>query len=83
MAEIEKAIINPLDVTVLTDSTMPKTWVCPHCGKRQKTGMHADEILLEHFQYLEHCVRCGFVHAWELKLTDDFKRMVVEYLTNM
>ena len=81
MAEIERSIINSVDVTVLVDRTIPKSWTCPHCGKRQKTGAYAEEILMEHFKYLEHCGNCGYVHAWELKLTDDFKRKVVEYLT--
>ena len=83
MADVERATINRADVTVLTDKTIPKSWTCPHCGKRQKTGKYAEETLLEHFKYLEHCVHCGYVHAWELRLTDDFKRKVLEYLRNI
>lgn len=70
---------NSVDHTVLKDRTMPKSWKCPHCGKRNKTGQYADEILLEHFKYLQHC-GCGYVHSWELELSDDFKKQVVDML---
>ena len=39
----------------------------------------ADEILMEHGKYLEHC-GCGYVHIWYLKLTDGFKQRVVDML---
>lgn len=67
------------DHTILTDRTLPKTWICPHCGQRNITGIYANDILMEHFRYLEHC-GCGYVHSWELILTDDFKRKVVSML---
>lgn len=53
---------------------MPKSWVCPHCRKKNRTGDYADEILLENFKYLEHCPRCGYVHAWTLELTEAYKK---------
>lgn len=81
MARIGDGTIDQIDRTILTNRIMPKRWRCPHCGKQQKTGFYADEILLENFMYLEHCVQCGYVHIWELKLTDDFKKKVVEHLT--
>lgn len=71
--------MNSVDHTVLTNKTIPNTWRCPHCGRRNKTGMYANEILMEHFKYLEHCW-CGYVHSWELRLTDDFKKKVVDML---
>ncbi len=71
--------MNSVDHTVLTNVLIPNTWRCPHCGRRNKTGMYANEILMEHFKYLEHC-GCGYVHSWELKLTDDFKKKVVDML---
>jgi hypothetical protein len=52
---------------------MPKKWKCPHCGRENKTSIYADECLLENFKYLEHCW-CGYVHCWELKLTEEFKK---------
>lgn len=70
---------NSVDHTVLKDRTMLKSWKCPHCGKRNKTGQYADEILLEHFKYLQHC-SCGYVHSWELELSDKFKKQVVDML---
>ena len=68
-----------IDETTLTNRLMPKTWTCPHCRQRNRTGQQANDILLEHFKYLEHC-GCGYVHFWRLELTDDFKREVVRRL---
>lgn len=69
-----------IDETRLVDETMPKSWVCPHCRKKNITGDYADEILIENFKYLEHCPRCGYVHIWTLELTEGFKRKVVVQL---
>ena len=79
MAQVEMARISQLDETYLVDRLMPKTWKCPHCGKRNKTGIYADEILIDNFKYLEHC-GCGYVHIWYLQITDGFKRQVVSML---
>lgn len=72
--------INKIDETILVNKTVPQTWACPHCGKRNHTGPFADEILLENFKYLEHCPKCGYVHYWELRLTEEFKQAVVDNL---
>ena len=71
---------NGLDYTLLKNKLAPKQWKCPHCGRRNTTGKCADDILLRYFKYFEHC-GCGYVHCWELKLTNDFKRSVIDYLT--
>lgn len=87
MSRIEKVewkdgrpAVNPQDETILTNKLVPKSWKCPHCGQRNKTGHYADEILMENFKYLEHCPHCGYVHVWILKLTDDFKKAVADQL---
>lgn len=72
---------DPRDVTELIDKGMPKHWTCPHCYTRQETGKHAEEILLEHFKYIEHCTQCGYLHLWRLRLTEEFKRGVIDMLT--
>ena len=69
-----------VDLTFLVDKGMPKTWKCPHCGKRQKSGFYAESILMEHFKYVEHCTSCGHLHFWKLKLTDEFKQKTVDML---
>lgn len=69
-----------IDETRLVDETMPKSWVCPHCRKKNRTGDYADEILIENFKYLEHCPRCGYVHAWTLELTEAYKAKVFRTL---
>lgn len=83
MSKIEKVtredLEKSIDHTWLTDSLMSKKWKCPHCGRENKTSIYADECLLENFKYLEHCW-CGYVHCWELKLTEEFKKNVIEYL---
>lgn len=77
---MEKARINDIDRTVLKDRLMPKSWTCPHCKTRQRTGEVADELLIEYGKYLQHCRLCMYVHIWELELSDEFKKQVVDKL---
>ena len=70
-----------IDETVLIDKGLPKTWTCPHCGKRNRMGRDKEEELFEFFKTMQHCDKCGYVHLWTLKLTDGFKRQVVDMLT--
>lgn len=83
MSKIERVtpeqLHNSIDNTVLKDCGMPKVWKCPHCGRQNKTSKYAEGILLENLLYLEHC-GCGYVHSWELELSEDFKKKVVEML---
>ena len=69
-----------IDETILVNTMMPKSWTCPHCGKRSKTGTYSDEILLEHGIVFEDCPHCGFVHTWRLKLSDNFKKDIINML---
>ena len=78
---MKKKTSNP-DITLLINEGMPTTWICPHCGKEQYTSLYADEILLEQRKYIEHCEDCGYLHGWELELTEDFKKKVVDMLVN-
>lgn len=71
---------DPIDVTKVTNEFTKRYWKCPHCGRKQRTGAYADEILLNHGKYIEHCIGCGYLHLWELTLTDDFKRKIIELL---
>lgn len=84
MAKIETGtldeLIDPVDVTTLINDFTPKSWKCPHCGKRNITGKYAEMILLENLKYLEHCDTCGNVHCWQLELTEEFKKKVVDML---
>lgn len=70
-----------IDETIITDAGLPKSWTCPHCGKRNKMGKFKEEEFLEFFKTMQHCDRCGYVHLWRLVLTDDFKKQVVSMLT--
>lgn len=69
-----------IDETILVNKSIGKTWTCPHCHKKQKFGVCAEEVLLEHFKYIEQCEHCGYLHIWKLELTDDFKEKVIEML---
>lgn len=69
-----------IDETILTDTGLPKSWTCPHCGKRNKMGRYKEEELFEFFKTMQHCDHCGYVHIWLLELTEDFKRRVVNML---
>ena len=72
--------INTVDKTVLVDRGLPKSWTCPHCGKRNRMGRYKEEEFIEFFKTMQHCEKCGYVHIWFLKLTEDFKKNVVDYL---
>lgn len=47
MSKILIAKINPIDVTTLINEGLPKSWRCPHCWKRNKTGQYKEEELLK------------------------------------
>ena len=80
MAEIKSGDVNPVDVTKLIDRGLPKTWKCPHCEKRNRMDEFAEELLMRYFKVFRHCEYCGYVHMWELTLTENFKNEVVQYL---
>lgn len=80
MAQIKSGDVNPVDVTKLIDRGLSKSWQCPHCGKRNKMDKVAEELLMRYFKVLRHCERCGYVHMWELTLTDEFKKKVMSML---
>ena len=84
MADIKSGtldeIIDRRDVTELKDRGLPKSWKCPHCGKRNKMDEFAEELLMRYFKVFRHCEDCGYVHMWELTLTENFKNEVVQYL---
>lgn len=69
-----------IDETIIVNGTLPKSWKCPHCGKRQSFAKTDDEIFMEFMQLIRHCEKCGYLHSWKLELTEDFKKKVVEQL---
>lgn len=69
-----------VDETIIVDAGLPKRWRCPHCGKTHKMDPYAEEVFMEYFTVLRCCGKCGHVHCWKLKLTDDFKKKVVNML---
>lgn len=71
---------NKKDETVLINKGLPKMWTCPHCGKCNRMGRYKEEELFEFYKTMQHCDNCGFVHLWTLKLTEDFKKRVVDML---
>lgn len=72
-----------IDETILVNKSLPKSWTCPHCGKRNSMGKYKEEEFIEFFKTMQHCEKCGYVHIWFLKLTEDFKKKVVDYLWKM
>ncbi len=69
-----------IDETILVDKFIPTAWKCPHCKAENRTGVFANEVLVEHFKYIQHCENCGYLHIWKLRLTDKFKQGVVKIL---
>ena len=80
MATIENGKIDKKDVTILVNKTLPNTWTCPHCKKRNRMSVYADEIFMDFGKFIQHCDHCGYLHCWELKLTDGFKKKVIDRL---
>ena len=72
-----------VDETVITNGMLPKSWRCPHCGRRQTFLKEDGEIFLLFMKLIRHCENCGYLHFWELKLTDDFKRKVADMAVEM
>lgn len=73
-----------IDETIITNALFPLTvkWKCPHCGAVSRLDKEAVEILIRHFKVIRQCGRCGHLHIWIFRLTEDFKKRVVEYLLN-
>ena len=73
MSEIDKT-------TIINNVELPKSWKCPHCGKRTKLDIYAQQTFEEEGKVIRQCGDCGYLHIWELKLTEDFKKAVVDML---
>lgn len=69
-----------IDETRIVNGQLPKTWICPHCHKRNKMGRYKNEEFMEFGKAFQHCDHCCYVHYWELELTEDFKRRVVDMM---
>lgn len=74
--------IDSIDETIIVNKSLPKAWRCPHCGKHNKFGLYSNDIFMEHFKLIDQCGHCGYLHYWELQLTDDFKKGVMDMLMN-
>ena len=68
-----------IDETIIKDKRLPKTWTCPHCGKRNKMGRYKEEEFIEFGKTMQHC-GCGYVHLWKLELSEGFKKKVIDML---
>lgn len=73
--------MSSVDETRIVNGELPKTWTCPHCHRRNKMGRYKNEEFIEFGKAFQHCDHCSYVHYWQLELTEDFKRKVVEMLT--
>lgn len=67
-----------IDRTILRNTLPKEKWRCPHCGRVQTLDDQDMEILMRYMRFIRHCENCGYLHSWELQLTDDFKRKVVD-----
>lgn len=79
--KVGNKVINAIDETHLVDKGLPKAWTCPHCHRRNIMGTFKEEELLQFFKTMQHCGFCGNVHIWTLELTEEFKRKIIEALT--
>lgn len=77
MSVISNGKTENTDRTVIIDGKLPKSWTCPHCGKRQKLNEKDNEIFMEYMRFIRHCEKCGYLHSWELHLSEEFKRKIV------
>lgn len=84
MAQIEKATFDGRDFTKIVNSDhLPHSWVCPHCGKKNRMDREAFECFAEVGKVMRHCERCMYVHMWEMVFTDEFKKEVIEALKSI
>lgn len=67
-----------IDETIIKDKGLPKTWTCPHCGKRNRMGKYKEEEFIMFGKTMQHCDRCSYVHLWKLELSDEFKKKVID-----
>jgi len=69
------------DETIMINNLeLPKAWKCPYCGKINNFGFYAQQIFEESGKVIIHCSQCGSLHIWKLKLTEEFKKSVVDML---
>jgi len=66
------------NTTVLKDRLPNAKWKCPHCGKINKMAPTAEEKLEDHLTYTEACHWCGYLHFWELHISDELKKKVLD-----
>ena len=79
----EERRMSDIDHTVIVNGRLPKSWTCPHCGKRQKLDAQDNEIFMTYMRFIRHCERCGYLHSWKLELTETFKQDVVKRLQEL
>lgn len=48
-----------IDETILVNKNLPKSWTCPHCGKRNQMGKYKEEEFIEFFKTM-HMYIFGF-----------------------
>lgn len=73
---------NPVDNTVIVNGELPKSWKCPHCGKVNRLTKSDNTIFMQYMKFIRHCEYCSNLHFWELRLTDDFMKAVVQMLVD-
>ena len=69
-----------VDETIITDTNFPTHWKCPHCGAISRLDEEAVEILIRHSRVTRQCGRCGHLHIWTLRFTEDFKKLLSNIL---
>lgn len=60
------------DITILkAGQSLPKTWTCPFCKRKNKMDIWAWETFDECGLVLRTCDQCIRVHGWEEEKQDD------------
>ena len=76
--ETEPGKTKNVDETEIVNTLkLPERWRCPHCGRGNTIGPIEQDIFTEHFKVISECRYCGYLHIFTLKLTEDFKKGVV------
>lgn len=71
-----------VDNTVIVNGELPKSWKCPHCGKVNRLTKSDNTVFMQYMKFIRHCEYCSYLHFWELRLTDDFMKAVVQMLVD-
>ena len=75
-----KIKMSNIDITIIQYGLLPKSFICPHCHKRNPIPEMHQEDFIRYMKHIQHCDYCGNLHFWELRLSEFFMKNVIDYI---